>query len=681
MRKNYFLKSAVLYLVAFTFFCFELSFAQTFTDSNLPIVIINTDVDPATGNPSEIIDMPRVLANMKIIKHPDGSRNYLSDQNTTSFLNYSGRISIEIRGKSSQEAAKKQFALTTLKGDNVSNNNVSIFDMPKENDWILNGLAFEPSFIRDYLCYNLSRQMGNYATRTQYCEVVINGDYRGLYVFQEKVKVESGRVNILKMGVADIVLPNLTGGYIVKSDKLDVDEAVAWTMSGYRGSSTFIYVAPKPTDIKPEQGTYIEDQFENLAETSNNSDANLNNGFPTIIDIPSFIDFSILNEISSNTDGYTKSTYYHKDRNGKLRAGPIWDHNITFGNTYSTGSKPDIWQFDDGRAVGPKFWKDLFNNPTYRCYLSKRWNELTQSGMPLSYAKIEELMDSTLTLISEAKPREYQRWERTVDYDLEIANMKTWLQKRINWITDNIGTYNDCNNISIPSLTITKINYNPSTLASSDNEEFIEIKNTGNETVNLSGVYFRELGLTYQFPYNSTIDVNQTLILASNTATFQSKYGYAPFGQYTRNLSNKGQKIILADAFGNVIDTVDYSSIAPWPTTANGTGKYLELIDTNLDNSLASNWKASDGVILNTNSYKIASNVSFYPNPTTNFLTINASAIITQVSIYNALGNLLQVTNPNTQMLNINFNDFESGFYIVKCNYNGGFKSEKIIKK
>ncbi|MBK9224363.1 MAG: CotH kinase family protein [Flavobacterium sp.] len=103
---------------------------------------------------------------MKIIKRPDGSRNFYNDRNTDEFLNYDGRISIEIRGSSSQGLPKKPYGLTTLEADNVTNNNVSLLGMPKENDWILNSLAFDPSLMRDYLSYNLSRQMGNYAPRT-----------------------------------------------------------------------------------------------------------------------------------------------------------------------------------------------------------------------------------------------------------------------------------------------------------------------------------------------------------------------------------------------------------------------------------------------------------------------------------------------------------------------------------
>ncbi|RZJ26467.1 MAG: secretion system protein Por, partial [Flavobacterium sp.] len=195
-----------------------ISSAQAFTDSNLPIVIINTDINPDTSLPFDIPDDPRVLATMKIIKHPDGTRNYLTDESNAGYLDYNGRISIEIRGSSSQDFPKKPYGLTTLQADDSSNNNVSLLGMPSENDWVLNSLAYDPSLIRDYLSYNLARQMGDYAPRTQYCEVVLNSEYVGLYILQEKIKADSNRVNILKIAAADVATPNLTGGYITKAD-------------------------------------------------------------------------------------------------------------------------------------------------------------------------------------------------------------------------------------------------------------------------------------------------------------------------------------------------------------------------------------------------------------------------------------------------------------------------------
>jgi hypothetical protein len=67
----------------------------------------------------------------------------------------------------------------------------------------------------------------------------------------------------------------------------------------------------------------------------------------------------------------------------------------------------------------------------------------------------------------------------------------------------------------------------------------------------------RQLGLTYQFPLIHSSIEEGTIYLASNNSVFQNKYGMTPFGQFTRNLSNKSQKIVLADAYGNTIDSVE----------------------------------------------------------------------------------------------------------------------------
>ena len=185
-NKNYLeliMKNRIIVLI-FVFLSMAVT-AQTFTDSNLPIVVIETD-----GGAS-IPDEPKILATMKIIWHQDGSRNYLTDIDNPEFLNYNGRIGIERRGYSSQMVSdKKPYGLTTLQDDNVSNNNVSLFGMPAENDWILNPLAYDQTGMRDVLAYELSNQIGQYASRSQYCEVVLNGNYRGLYVFMEKIKVD-----------------------------------------------------------------------------------------------------------------------------------------------------------------------------------------------------------------------------------------------------------------------------------------------------------------------------------------------------------------------------------------------------------------------------------------------------------------------------------------------------------
>ena len=130
----------LFYLKLFFLLLCEVSLAQqtSLTDSNLPIMVILTDIDPDTNMPFDIPDEPKVLATMQLIYRPDGTRNYLTDITNDAFLNYDGRIGIELRGSSSQVLEKKPYGFTTLLEDDDSNNNVSLLGMPSENDWILN---------------------------------------------------------------------------------------------------------------------------------------------------------------------------------------------------------------------------------------------------------------------------------------------------------------------------------------------------------------------------------------------------------------------------------------------------------------------------------------------------------------------------------------------------------------
>ena len=660
--------------------------SQTFTSSNLPIIVITTDIDPNTNKNRDIVDDYRVYANMKIIKRPDGSINFLSDRNRSQFLNYDGKIDIEIRGSSSQALEKKPYGFSTLLQDNT-NNNVSLLDMPKENDWILNSLAFDPSLIRDYLSYNLSRQMGNYATRTVYCEVVINNKYQGLYLLQEKIKVDSNRVNILEMATTDDALPKISGGYITKADKTTSGDPVAWTMSSYAGSCDYIHHFPKPEQITFEQNDYIKSQFSNLSATSRSNNTSLNSGFPSVIDIPSFIDFMISNELASNADGYQFSTFFHKDRNGKLRAGPIWDFNLTYGNDlFDWGfdrSKTDIWQFSNGDNEGSKFWTDLFNSSTYKCYLAKRWNNLIQTGQPLNYFSIVEFIDLTVSQIKDAIVRENQKWGTIPNHSLETKSLKSFLSERISWMTTSLGSFSNCNSVSIPKLVINKINYHPlesNDFPESNDLEFIEIKNTGTTTINLTGYYFKELGLTYVFPSNSTILSNKSIYLASNSTVFKEKYGITAFGQFTRNLSNSSQKLVLVDRFGNVIDYVEYLDKSPWPD-ADGNGNYLQLINTTLDNSLASSWVAANNETLLNTSFIDNEDVSIYPNPTSDVVTIQSKNQISKINVFDVLGSLILSANSNSNSFSIDFSSYSKGIYFVTILDEFGLRTKKIVKQ
>ncbi len=670
----------LLFLLSF------ISYAQELSNSNLPIVIINTDINPNTGRPYDIPDEPKVPASMKIIFRPDGSRNYINDQYTTAYLNYNGRIAIERRGSSSQILQKKPYGVKTLMSDNFTNNNAEILGMPKENDWVLNSLAYDPSLIRNYLSYDLARSMGNYSARGVYCEVVINGDYKGLYIFMEKIKVDDNRINIVKMTSSDNNLPELSGGYVTKADKTTGGDPIAWSMQSYAQSTNYIHENPSPREITTYQNNYIHNLFNALQNAATLQNTSLINGYPSIIDVPSFLDFIIINELASNADGYQFSTYFHKDRNGKLRAGPVWDFDLTYGNDLFhwnlNRSFTYVWQFNNGDNTGSRFWRDLYNTPTFKCYLTKRWKELTATNGPLNYSVIAQNIDRLIKITDEAAVRENQRWGTVPGRVVEIAKMKQWIQERMSWLNANLNNYSSCANPVVPQLVITKINYNPvpSGGFSSDDLEFIEITNKNTQTADLTGVYFSQLGISYQFPSGSTIAAGKSIILAGKSAAFEKFYGRAAFGEYTRNLSNKSEKIVISDAFGNLIDSVRYHDNFPWPVAADGGGYFLTLREINADNGRASNWTVSSGLTVGSNTIALETSLTVFPNPAKSKLTVESNQNqFSSFDIFDLSGRKINVRQHTiSNRITIEIENLIPGIYVIKLNFNNG---ESVVRK
>ena len=673
------------YIIAFLLVFIALAVkAQTFTDSNLPIVVIETD-----GGAS-IPDEPKVLATMKIIWHQDGSRNYMSDIDNPEFLNYDGRIGIERRGYSSQMVSdKKPYGLETLQDDNVTNNNVSLLGMPAENDWILNPLAYDQTGMRDVIAYELSNQIGQYASRSQYCEVVLNGNYRGLYVFMEKVKVDKNRVNIEKMDESCNLPPEVTGGYIVQANRADNDP-LAWRMQTYLHNwgwavyTEFIHHYPKHENITSTQSDYIHNVFLDLESVAHSYNTDISTGIPSVIDIPSFVDFMIMAEFTSNVDVYHLSTIFHKDRCGKLRAGPIWDYNLAFGyDAFGNRSGYDVWQFDNQDNTGPRFWKDLFDTDEFRCYFAKRWFELTEEGMPLDYDRICNRIDEIDAVIAEAIGRDNQRWNQMSQHAQYVNNMKNWLQQRINWLNSHIGSSQSCSDIDLPPLVISKIHYHPQDWWSIDGDhlEFVEITNNGDAEVDLTGVYFRELGLTYQFPDNSHIAGHNAIWLCSDSLLFSEYYQVTPFGQYMRKLDNKSENLVLADAWGNIIDQVHYSDSEPWPTEADGNGPFLQLKDLDSDNSLAESWTIGDDL---TGVKEIVDSQNFiiYPNPTSSKVFVALSVKPDYCHVIDLMGRDVLEIMPSNSVFDVDLSHLPSGIYIIKVLMgDDGIIWQKIVKR
>jgi hypothetical protein len=264
-----------------------------------------------------------------------------------------------------------------------------------------------------------------------------------------------------------------------------------------------------------------------------------------------------------------------------------------------------------------------------------------------------------------------------------VNNMKTWIQQRINWLNNNIGSDQGCSDVDLPPLVISKIHYHPMDWWGYDGNrlEFIEITNNGDADVDLTGVYFRELGLTYQFPDGAHLAGRQAVILCSDSLLFSEYYQATPFGHYTRKLDNKSENLVLADAWGNIIDQVHYSDSLPWPMEADGYGPYLELKDLDSDNSLPENWTIGNDL---TSIIKFIENqdIAIYPNPTSGKIRIALLENATHCQIVGLMGNVLQETSPSGPDFELDVSGWPSGMYLIKLLMADGKSAyRKVVKQ
>jgi hypothetical protein len=517
---------------------------------------------------------------------------------------------------------------------------------------------------------------------------MINGEYQGLYVLQEKLKADDNRININRIDPADNALPQLSGGYVTKADKSNGDP-IAWEMDNYGGWTTeFIHDHPKPDEVTTQQTDYLENIFRSLETTARDGNSSITEGYPSIIDVPSFIDFMLINELASNPDAYQFSTYFHKDRNGKLRAGPIWDTNLTYGNDlFEYGfdrSKTDLWQFFD-KNMGAKFWKDLFDDQDFNCYLTKRWNSLIGENGVLNEQRVFSYIDETVTTISESIPREEETWGRVGDHAQEISDIKAFLNQRYQWMSNELGSsVVSCASPSVPALKITAINYHPLANDGFDDSdfEFVRISNTGTVDIDLTGIYFGGTGFVYQFPNNAELAVGEELYLANETSVFREFYGFAPYDAFSRSLDNGGQSLKVLDAFGNLIDEVTYDDTDPWPMTADGDGSFLELIDYQSDNDLPQNWRAAIVEFEPLSNDKVLEPVlTIYPNPFDREISFHSKNRISSVLIYNSEGKQVYVHEGLGELNRLDLKNLETGVYFLHVKMDHGILIRKILKQ
>lgn len=408
-----------------------------------PVPTIFIDAD------KEIPDDPKILACMNTYT------NYMwgSGEPGNSLLCGGYKIGIEIRGNSSQindqnlKIPKGQYSVKLL---DKKNNDVDarILGMPLDSEWVLYGPYTDKTLIRNFLAYELAREIGMYAPRTIFAELYLDqtkdsittNDYFGLFLMIERIKPSPYKVNIHTMNPYTDTLPGLEGGYIFKKDKPDEDMLV---FSAY-SKTEWMLVYPKPKKATPVQVKWITKYVYKFEEALFQKNFDPVNGYAKYLDVSKFIDLMILNMLSKNADSYIFSTYYYKDKFGKIVAGPPWDYDLAWGNiNYYNCYDPKGWW-----VPYRLFPSKLLDDPSFVKAVIARWFELRKTV--LNWKNIALIIDNISIYLDEAQKRNFQKWQilgtyvwpnpkpLPITYDEEIMKIKEWILTRLIWIDENI---------------------------------------------------------------------------------------------------------------------------------------------------------------------------------------------------------------------------------------------------
>lgn len=420
----------------------------------------------------DIVDEPKVPALLKVY-----------DQGV---VTYDGHIGIEYRGATSQQLfPKKSYGIETWDefGDDID---VNLLGFPEEEDWILYGPYSDKTLIRNVFIYRLARNMGHYASRTQFCEVFLDGEYLGIYVFMEKIKRDDVRLDLSDLDPDEIGPEEITGGYILKIDKTagdPVENDHTYTeFLGFRSQygvngneleydpyfdkkseeTYFLYEDPAWEDITDQQKEYIQNyihEFETALLNDTSEDFDGDYTFTDYANIDSFVDFFLLNELAHNADAYRISTYMYKDRNGKLNMGPVWDFNLSMGNDGQEFRRsPETWIYQYNQFLPndlwlvPFWWDRLVDDPMFRQKVKERWQEMRATEW--SNESLDQLIsDLTFTIVDEgAVDRNFNKWSILGQevwgnhfvgetYDEEVQYLRDWLDQRLAWMDAEIASW------------------------------------------------------------------------------------------------------------------------------------------------------------------------------------------------------------------------------------------------
>lgn len=433
--------------------------------SNLPVVVVST---LGGGTPPGTDSTTRKTAFLFFFEpDPQTGRTRLTQSPALTT-----RAGVRRRGSSSGGWPKYSLSVETWDDGDDRDRTIEPLGMAPEADWILNArYEWDLALMRNPFVYEISRQIGRYAPRTRFVEVfsdatgsgISDDDYFGVYSLIEKIEMDPNRVDIARIKPWENAEPEITGGYIFKNDRPDPGEPTL----NVRGMGELTLVDPSGLTISRAQRSWLTGHLNDLDGALRNHPEGINPAtglhFSDYIDVDSWIDHHWLNILVMNIDWGRHSAFFHKDRGGRIAAGPVWDFDRALGCEDVRDDEPRAWDgvvnavgtvssktwFDTrfpwyGDLLGPTADPVRANYPDVRQRHTDRWFTLRKKEFAI--ANLHGVIDSMAAEIREAQARNFERWTRfppnggdfaepaLTGWEAEVSHMKGWLVARTEWI-------------------------------------------------------------------------------------------------------------------------------------------------------------------------------------------------------------------------------------------------------
>lgn len=370
----------------------------------------------ATGLPTVVLDTPG--GNPIVSKDDWMADASVSVYDNTGKLDYSGPLSVKGRGNSTWKCEKKPYA---LKLDKKS----SILGMPKHKRWCLLAEYYDKAWIRNDVALWMGNNMSDLAWTPRATEVnlVLNGEWLGLYLLTEQVKIDENRVD-----VGD-------DGFLVEVDNhaSDPEETDPYFMVGHINQP----IAVKDYDETAESLEYIT-KFMTDADNLLFSDEYLDaeSGWKSIFDMDSFVEWYLVKEITKDNDAiFFSSCYMNLRRGEKLKMGPLWDFDVSMGN-YPSDWTTDL-SINDPEGfyvISSKWYKRMFTDPEFVAAVKNRFNHFYAERQ-----RIYDFIDATVVKTAPAYEYDFRLWRSTASNpasfrETQIETLKGWLDQRFEWL-------------------------------------------------------------------------------------------------------------------------------------------------------------------------------------------------------------------------------------------------------